>query len=131
MLTKARNVFFVLLGVGALILKGRYLGPYQAVVHSYGGNIAVSFAVYFVVTHLPFPPRFRRLLTGGLALLVVELFEASNGFGVMTNVYDRIDFVANAVGTVLAFIVDSVTSGITRNRSRTGEQSRNGAVTTR
>jgi hypothetical protein len=37
-------------------------------------------------------------VTVGIALLVVELFEATNGFGVMTNVYDPADFVVNAVG---------------------------------
>jgi len=119
MLTKARNVFFVLLGVAGLVLKGHYSGPYQQGVRSYGGNIAASFAVYFVVTHLPLNPRFRKLLTTGLALAVVELFEAFNGFGVMTNVYDPADFVANAVGIAMAVALDTVAShyGRAGNRS--------------
>jgi hypothetical protein len=44
---KARNVFFVLLGVAALLLKSHYSGPFVEIVHSYAGNIAASFAVYF------------------------------------------------------------------------------------
>ena len=111
MFTKARNVLFVVLGVAGLVLKGGYLGPYQEVVRSYGGNVAASFAVYFIVANLPFHPRFRRPLTAGLALTVVELFEALNGFGVMTNVYDRVDFGANAVGIALALVVDTQTHG--------------------
>jgi hypothetical protein len=112
---KERNVLFALLGVAGLVLKGHYSGPYQQAVHSYGGNIAASFAVYFVVALLPLPLRFRKLLTAGLALLVVELFEALNGFGVMTNVYDQVDFAANAVGVALALAVDIVTSRCIRS----------------
>ncbi len=112
MRAKTRNVFFALLGVAGLVLKGHYSGPYQQAVQSYGGNVAVSFAVYYVVALLPFPPRFGKLLTAGLALATVELFEASNGFGVMTNVYDPVDFAANAVGIALALAADVLTSVI-------------------
>ena len=118
MRAKTRNVFFVLLGVAGLVLKGRYSGPYQEAVHGYGGNLAASFAVYFVVALLPLPPRFARLLAAGLALAGVVLFEASNGFGVMTNVYDPVDFAANAVGVALALAVDIVTEGIGRPLTR-------------
>ncbi len=107
--TKTRNVFFVLLGVAVLILKRRYSGPFQEAVVSYAGNVCVSFAVYFIL-HLPFHVGARRLLTAGLALGVVELFEAFDGFGVMTNVYDPVDFVANAVGVALALAVDTALS---------------------
>ena len=114
MRAKTRNVFFALLGVAGLVLEGHYRGPYQQAVHSYGGNIAALFAVYYVVALLALPPRFGKLLTAGLTLAVVELFEASNGFGVMTNVYDPVDFAANAVGVALALAVDIVTEGIGR-----------------
>ena len=126
MRAKTRNVFFALLGAAGLVLKGHYSGPYQQAVHSYGGNIAASFAVYYVVALLPLPPRFGKLLTAGLALAVVELFEASNGFGVMTNVYDPVDFAANAVGIALALAADIMTSGISRRRSHHGEQTASG-----
>jgi hypothetical protein len=113
---KTRNVFFALLGAAALVLKARYSGPYRQALRSYGGNIVASFAAYYVVALLPLPPRFGRLFTAGLALAVVELFEASNGFGVMTNTYDPVDFAANAAGIALAVAVDIVTSGIGRRR---------------
>jgi hypothetical protein len=110
-LTSGRNVFFALLGAAGLVLKGHYSGPHQNVVHSYGGNLAASFAVYFVVSNLRvhFHSRYSRLLTAAAALLVVELFEVTNGFGVMTNVYDRVDLVANAGGVALALAVDVLT----------------------
>ena len=126
MRAKTRNVFFALLGVAGLVLKGHYSEPYQQAVHSYGGNIAASFAVYYVVALLPLPPRLTKPLTAGLALAVVELFEALNGFGVMTNVYDCVDFAANAVGIGLALAVDIVTSGISRPPSHYGEQTTSG-----
>ena len=106
-----RALLFVLIGVAGLVLVGHYAGPCQDAVHSYGGNIAASLAVYFVVSRLRFPARFRQVMTAGVALAVVELFEASNGFGAITNVYDRVDFVANAVGIALATAIDSITPG--------------------
>lgn len=108
----ARNVLFVLLGVMALVLKRHYTGPFVEIVYSYGGNVSASFAVYFVVRISILGWRFRRLVTAGIALLVVELFEATNGFGLMTNVYDRVDFVANMVGVGLALSIDAVASRI-------------------
>ncbi len=109
MLTEARNVFFVLIGVTALVLKGYYTGPWQDAVHSYGGNVAASFAVYFLASRLRFHSRAKRLVTAAIALGGVELFEATNGFGVMTNVYDPVDFAANAVGIGLALAIDTLT----------------------
>lgn len=109
MTAKRRNVLFVLLGAAALVLKGRYAGPFEELVQSYGGNVAASFAVYFIVLNLSFPPRYARLCAAGLALAVVELFEATNGFGIMSNTYDPLDFAANAVGIVLALALDAAT----------------------
>jgi len=109
---KTRNVFFTLLGVIGLLLRGRYSGPYQEIVRSYGGNISVSFAVYFIVTNLPLGPKFRKLVTAGLALAAVDLFEATDGFKVMSNTYDPADYLANTLGVVLALLVDALASRI-------------------
>lgn len=105
--SKARSVLFVLLGVAALVLKRYYSGPFAEIILSYGGNVSASFAVYFVVRILTADWKNRMLITAGVALLVVELFEATNGFGVMTNVYDPGDFVANVVGVGLALGLDA------------------------
>lgn len=105
-LAKSIRVALILLGFVALVLKPHYNGPLREVVWSYGGNAAVSFSFYFLMTFLGVIARSRRLLSAGLALLVVQLFEATDGFGVMSNVYDPIDFVANAVGIGLALVVD-------------------------
>jgi len=118
----ARNVSFVLLGVAALVLKRHYSGPYVEIIHSYSGNVSASFAVYFVVRLLTSGWRYERLVTAGIALLVVELFEATNGFGVMTNVYDPVDFVANAVGVGLALVLDTLVWLRWRNELGRGSQ---------
>ncbi len=126
-----RNVLFVLLGVGGLLLKGWYSGPAYDLVHSYGGNVAASFAAYFWATlvTVPFAERFlagarRReqvlrsnlpgVLAAVLALLIVQLFEVFDGFGVMTNVYDPLDFAANTAGIAIAFAVDASVKGVSR-----------------
>jgi hypothetical protein len=104
---KLRNVLCVLICVAALVLKKHYAGPGEQLVHNYGGNIAASFAVYFVFLQIPIPTVLVKPVAAGLALAAVELFEAFDGFGVMTNTYDPFDFVANALGVGLALAVDA------------------------
>ncbi len=104
-----RNVLFVLAAMVVFLLKHHTHGPLSGIFHDYGGNFVVSFAVYFIVAI-----GLLRLGTGGLiialsALLVVELFEITDGFGVMSNVYDPLDLLANAAGIGLALAVDRLT----------------------
>lgn len=106
--TKARNVLFVLVGIAGLLLKRHYAGPFQELVYSYAGNFCVSFAVYFIIGFAIYPSGLKRLLTAVLALGVVEAFEAFNGFGIMSNTYDVLDFLANAAGIALAWGVDTI-----------------------
>jgi hypothetical protein len=120
--TKTRNVLFILLGVLGLLLTERYSGPQARFVRSYGGNIAASFAVYFLITRVPIRHKSKRLVTAGLALTAVGLFEATDGFKVMSNTYDPLDYVANAIGIGLALWTDVAVSRImdsatTRDRS--------------
>ncbi|HSA23998.1 MAG TPA: hypothetical protein P5076_21240, partial [Myxococcota bacterium] len=102
------RVALVLAGVAGLLLRDQYAGPGQELVRCHAGNLCVSFALYFVATFLPWPGRFGRLLSAGLALAAVELFEATDGFGVMANTYDPLDFVANAAGVGLALGLDAL-----------------------
>jgi hypothetical protein len=83
-------------------------------VRSFGGNVSVSFAVYFML--LEPCSRFRH---GGPyaaagALAAVELFEATDGFGFMSNTYDPFDFAANAAGVALAVAVDLAVARLSR-----------------
>ena len=107
-----RDVIFVLLGVVILVLKPYYKGPFVEIFYSYGGNFAVSFAVYFLAIIAVSRRRFGRLTAAAMALLAVEAFEATNGFGVMSNVYDPIDFLANAIGIGFAVVIDIISSRI-------------------
>ena len=117
---RARYTFFVLIGVAGLLLKKWFSDSLSDFAISYIGNITVSFAVYYIVK-LAALGRLNRALCAIIALLILELFEATNGFGVMTNVYDHLDYVANALGVALAVAVDAVSSHSLRVETETSE----------
>jgi len=108
-----RNIFMILAGTAGLLIKrwvsGSLSGSLSELAYSYLGNLAVSFAVYFNVSILP-RGRMNRVTIAVIALVVVEGFELTNGFGVMTNVYDPFDYLANALGVALAYLVDVVSA---------------------
>ena len=103
---RIRNLIFVLLGVMVLVFKRQYMGPYGELFYRHGSNFSISFAIYFIAQlgfySLPYP----RLLSAVGALLAVELFELTNGFGVMSNTYDPWDYLANFLGISLALGID-------------------------
>ena len=103
---KVRNVVCVLVATGLFLLKGGYSGPFAEFVHAYGGNLSVSFALFFVFRNLSLPERLERLLPAMIVLVVVELFVILDGFGLMMNTYDSFDLVANAIGVGLGFWLD-------------------------
>jgi len=106
---KLRNLVFILFGVILLIIKPHYNGPFPDIVRSYLGNFSISFAVYFIVQFNDYIWKANKLITAFIALVVVDLFELTNGFGVMTNVYDGIDLLVNFIGVLLALVLDIVT----------------------
>ena len=108
--TRIRNVALALLGAALLALKQSYHGPLEGAVLAWGGNVAASFALYFAAVHATSRCRHPRLAAAGATLLAVEAFELTNGFGVMANVYDPLDLVANAAGVTLALLVDLLTT---------------------
>jgi hypothetical protein len=121
---RIRAVGFILAGVALLVLKQLYHGPLAEPVHFYAGNLGVSFAVYFLVavggSRVPLP----RWAIALIALLAVETFELTNGFGIMSNVYDPLDLVANALGIGVALLVDRVRTPDPTERSHHGYEHR-------
>jgi hypothetical protein len=103
----------VLAGVAGLLLKGWFAESLGDLAHSYLGNLAVSFAVYFLVS-IASGSRLNRVTIAVIALLVVEIFELADGFGIMTNVYDPFDYLANALGVALAYFGDVFSARIIR-----------------
>lgn len=101
----------VLVGVAGLLLKRWLSGSIGGIAYSYLGNVSASFGVYFLVS-LGARQRLRRIAIAAIALLVVEIFELADGFGIMANVYDPMDLLANALGVALACGVDAVSSRI-------------------
>ncbi len=74
------------------------------------GECGFQFAVYFLAS-IAARTRLNHVAIAVLALGVVEGFEFTNGFGMMTNVYDPLDYLANALGVALAYVVDVVSTG--------------------
>jgi hypothetical protein len=107
---KLRTVAMALLGAAALVFKRRYTGPGAQFVSNYAGNIGVSFALYFAASSTTHAWAHSRLSAAALTLTAVTLFEITNGFGVMVNVYDPWDLAANAAGVGLAAVVDLATT---------------------
>lgn len=105
---RAQDVLFVLLGVGGLVFKGQYSGPADELVQSYGGNVAASFAVYFLAKRVTSRWNRPHAFAASLAFMVVQLFELLDGFGLMKNVYDRLDLAANTAGIAFAIALDIV-----------------------
>jgi hypothetical protein len=102
----AIRLALVLLGVAGLLTKRRYGGPFQDLVLSHGGNVSVSFAVYFLLAASSLGARLGSIAAALGALLAVEAIELTDGFGVMSNVYDPADLAANALGVAVAWAVD-------------------------
>jgi hypothetical protein len=124
---RAQDVLFVLLGVSGLVFKGQYSGPADELVQSYGGNIAASFAVYFLAKRVTARSNLARAFAAALAFMVVQLFELLDGFGIMTNVYDRLDLAANTAGIALAVAVDVIVKRRGGDRSARLEGSNTGS----
>jgi hypothetical protein len=114
--TTIRNVAFAVLGAVVLVLKSGYHGPFDDLVDAYAGNVAVSFALYFAALNATARYRRSRLIAAALTLLAVWLFEATDGFGIMENVVDPADLIADAAGVGLAVIVDVTTGRAIRRR---------------
>jgi len=113
---RLRNIILVLLGVSGLLIKRWLSASLGEVAHSYLGNVSVSFSVYYLVL-LAARGRFNKAVYVVVALLVVESFELADGYGVMSNVYDQNDLIANAIGVALALVVDIVLDRILRRDS--------------
>ena len=104
-----RNTALAILGATLLVFKGKYHGPAEELIWAHGGNLAVSFSLYFAAINAVWKYPRNWLLAAILVLLAVGLFEAFDGFGFMTNVYDQRDYLANAAGVTLAVLVDRIT----------------------
>lgn len=97
-------------------MKGRSDNPW---ILSYGGNLGASFSTFFILKLPAIRPKYQVATAATLALLATELFEATNGFGFMSNTYDPVDYIANAAGVALAAIVNRAVQLASRRRRET------------
>lgn len=117
---RIRNIVFAAIGATALVLKSSYTGPFGEVVYAYGGNFAVSFALYFAAVSATQRYRRPRLGAALVTLLAVTAFEISDGFGFMANVYDPVDLLADAAGVGFAIVVDLLSARLIGGRALRG-----------
>ncbi len=103
---RTRNLIFIFLGVLVLLFKRYYAGPCAELFYRYASNFSVSFAIYFIAQLGFYPLPYPKLVSAAGALLAVEIFELTNGFGIMLNFYDPWDYFANALGVGLALGID-------------------------
>lgn len=122
--SELRNVLFILPAIALFLSKREYTGPFQELIHSYGGNVTVSFALYFVVLKLCLSsPRYGRVIAAAAVLVCVETFELFDGYGFMANTYDAFDLLANVLGAGLALSIDTI---LARKGRKGGESLLNG-----
>ena len=106
--SELRNVLVTLPAIALFLLKRHYTGPFQELIHSYAGNVTVSFALYFVVLKICMSsPRFGRVIAAAVVLVCVESFELLDGYRIMSNTYDAFDLLANVIGVGLALSLDT------------------------
>ena len=122
-MTRYRDVICILAGVAGLVLVSRYAGFGEILVHSYGGNVCASFAVYFLAKRVTSGSRHPVLLAVALALGAVELFELTDGFGIMSNTYDPFDLLANVIGIGAGAGLDRLLSAPERGRVEKAKES--------
>lgn len=103
---KIRCVLLVMAGVVVFLFLDRYPGPYAEIVRAQGGNFAISFSLYYLALIPLWRTRSPRIFAAIAALTAVQLFEATNGFGVMVNVHDPVDYLANGLGIGAALGID-------------------------
>lgn len=119
---KVRNVFFSLLGATGLVLKPLYTGPLQELVLSHAGNFSVSFTLYFAAINATANTAYPRFLAALSVLVAVQAFELLDGFGIMANVYDPLDLLANFAGVTFALFMDLATSALAPGLTAHGRQ---------
>ena len=99
---KLRNVLFILAGALVHILSGSYFGPFEEWVRSYGSNLAVSFALFFLLQFLRLPGIGNPLACAGYALAILFVEEFAQRSSQYAGVFDPWDFLYDAIGVFAA-----------------------------
>jgi len=64
--------------------------------------------VYFLICFSSDHWKQNKLITAIISLTIVELFEITNGFGIMKNVFDIFDLFVNLIGVISALVLDKL-----------------------
>jgi len=96
------NVLFILTGALLHLLSRSYAGPLAEWVHSYGSNLAVSFALFFLLQFLRLPKIENPIACAGYALVILFGEELAQRSRAWSGVFDPWDFFYDALGVLAA-----------------------------
>ena len=109
MSAKSKKLIIVTGAIIGLLFSRLYIGPGSDFFNSYGTNISISFGAYFILKFFNLP--MNKLAYGGIIFFFVSLQEITQGLGLYPGNIDNLDFLFNALGVVLAIIVDTIIFG--------------------
>lgn len=105
---RLRNVLFILVAALLHMATRPYTGPYSEWVHSYGSNLAVSFALFFLLRFLRLPKIEHPLACAGYALLILWAEEFAQMSREWPGVFDVWDLLYDALGVAVAILADKI-----------------------
>jgi hypothetical protein len=107
---KRRNVLFILTAALLHALsEWRYSGPLAVWLHSYGSNVTVSFAIYFLFQFVKLPGVHKPVVNGGYAFVLLLAEELAEKADMVAGVFDPWDLLWDFVGVAFAMGVDAAT----------------------
>ncbi|MDX1701252.1 MAG: hypothetical protein R3250_11570 [Melioribacteraceae bacterium] len=109
MSAKSKTLIIVTGAIIGLLFSRLYIGPGSDFFTNYGTNISFSFAAYFILKLFNLP--INKLAAGGIIFFIVSLQEIAQGIGLYPGNMDSLDYLFNAVGVVLAIILDTIIFG--------------------
>lgn len=95
-----------------VVSEWQYSGPLGVWLRSYGSNVTVSFAVYFLFQFVKLPGVHKPVVNGGYALVLLLAEELAERADLVAGVFDPWDLLWDIVGVAFAMGVDAATAPV-------------------
>jgi hypothetical protein len=103
---KTRDLIAIAIGILLFLICGRYRGPLEVAVHSYGSNLTFSFIAYYLFRLSRIKGTDRKQICALFAALLVTASELAQLIGWYSGIFDPLDFLFNLIGVTLAWAID-------------------------